>query len=295
MSITSASDGAVNVTAEATAAQAAGTLAATQATDETIVIQGSVGTAEINVAAGQSQADVEAAINAVSEQTGVQASGGAITSLDVGSDATVSITGNLSGISEGYTAGSDIQGTINGADAQGSGNTLSSASSSFTGSVTIAQGSGAGTYSADVTGGGMEFQLGGNAGESVRIGLRGANSFDLGSSSGVGSLRDLLSGGSASLAENPSAAVEIIDSAIAEVSGQRAELGAFQSNTLESNISSLRTDIVNTTDSESRIRDTDFAATIMEYIQSQLREKSTISMGVQANTNAKNVLSLLGS
>ncbi len=297
MDITSAIDGTVNidVTAEATAAQADGTLADNQATDETIVIQGALGTAELQVSAGQSQADIEAAINALSDQTGVQSSSGVISSVEVGSEASVSITGNLTGITEGETIGTDIEGTINGASAQGSGNSLTSASSSFTGTITMAQGSGTGDFSAEVTGGGMQFQLGANSGESVRVGLNSAHTSSLGSSSGVGSMRDLLSGGSASLSQNPSAAIDIIDAAIAEVSSQRADLGAFTSNTLESNISSLSTDIVNTTDSESRIRDTDFAKSIMDYLQSQLQEKSTISMGVQANTNAKNILSLLGS
>ena len=53
------------------------------------------------------------------------------------------------------------------------------------------------------------------------------------------SISDMLSGGWASLGEDPAKALEIIDQAIEDVSELRSNIGAFQANMLETNANSL--------------------------------------------------------
>ena len=75
-----------------------------------------------------------------------------------------------------------------------------------------------------------------------------------------GTLNDLASGGAASLANDPTKAASIIDEASSQVTSLRGQLGAFQSSTLNSNISSLDAAVQNLTSAQSSIQDTDFAA-----------------------------------
>ena len=53
---------------------------------------------------------------------------------------------------------------------------------------------------------------------------------------------------------------EILDNAILEVSKMRGRLGAFERNTIQTNIRSLQVGLENITASESKIRDADFAS-----------------------------------
>jgi flagellin-like hook-associated protein FlgL len=76
----------ITVTAAATQASATGTIAAApQVGDVTFRVQGNIGSQDITLAAGATQADVVAAINAVKDFTGVEATaGGQIVSSKVG-------------------------------------------------------------------------------------------------------------------------------------------------------------------------------------------------------------------
>ena len=83
---------------------------------------------------------------------------------------------------------------------------------------------------------------------------------------GVGS-SDLFTNLSQITTANGSEALKVIDAAINDVSSLRGRLGAFQSNTLESNANNLKTTLENTTAAESVIRDTDFASEIAQLHQ----------------------------
>jgi flagellin len=85
----------------------------------------------------------------------------------------------------------------------------------------------------------------------------------------------------------------IIDAAIAKVSTQRGDLGAFQSNTLESTAANLRTTLENTTAAESVIRDTDFAAETANFSKSQVLMQVGTTVLQNSNQTAQLVLSLL--
>jgi len=98
----------------------------------------------------------------------------------------------------------------------------------------------------------------------------------------------------ASLATDPLLALEIIDATIDDVSAQRALLGAFQKNTLETNINSLRVAIENITATESSVRDANIAQETTEFTKNQILLQAGTAMLAQANVASQNVLQLLG-
>jgi hypothetical protein len=85
----------------------------------------------------------------------------------------------------------------------------------------------------------------------------------------------------------------IIEQAITQVSQLRGRLGAFERNTLETNVRSLQTSLENSTAAESRIRDADFAEEISKLTRAQVLTSVGTSVLSQANNSAANVLSLL--
>jgi flagellin len=88
-------------------------------------------------------------------------------------------------------------------------------------------------------------------------------------------------------------AMKAVQDAIEKVSTQRSELGAIQ-NRLEHTIANLDTTSENTSAAESRIRDTDMAATMVEYSKNNILAQAGQSMLAQANQSNQGVLSLLG-
>ncbi len=89
-------------------------------------------------------------------------------------------------------------------------------------------------------------------------------------------------------------AIETVDRAIESVSSQRAQFGASQ-NRLESTISNLSSARVNIADSNSRIRDADFAKEASDLMLAQIKEKASIAMLAQSNKLSRNsAITLLG-
>src|SRR2546428_2166183 len=83
-----------------------------------------------------------------------------------------------------------------------------------------------------------------------------------------------------------------IDTAIASVSAQRTNLGAVQ-NRLEHTMNSLSTYQENLVASESRIKDVDMAAEMVEFTKLQVLQSAGTSVLAQANQSSNGVLSLL--
>ncbi len=88
------------------------------------------------------------------------------------------------------------------------------------------------------------------------------------------------------------AAIEAIDTAIGTVSTARGTLGAVQ-NRLESTINNLSVTTENLSASESRIRDTDMAAEMVNFTKAQILQQAGTAMLGQANAIPQSVLSLL--
>ncbi len=87
--------------------------------------------------------------------------------------------------------------------------------------------------------------------------------------------------------------ITAIQDAINQVSSQRSALGAIQ-NRLEHTIANLDNVAENTQAAESRIRDLDMAAEMVEYSKNNILAQAGQSMLAQANQSTQGVLSLLG-
>ncbi|MDD4527238.1 MAG: flagellin [Candidatus Margulisbacteria bacterium] len=107
-------------------------------------------------------------------------------------------------------------------------------------------------------------------------------------------LNAIISNATYNLSDNAEAAVAIIDSAITDVSSERSQLGSFQKFTLETTINNLGVTKENLTASESRIRDVDMAAEMMNFMKNQILVQAGTAMLAQANQVPTSVLQLLG-
>jgi flagellin len=93
--------------------------------------------------------------------------------------------------------------------------------------------------------------------------------------------------------ENAQNNLEIIDSALQNLTENRSELGAMQ-NRLQSTIENLRIYDENLSISKSRIRDTDFADATAQLTKDNILSQATTSVLSQANSNATLALRLVG-
>jgi len=260
---------------------------------------------------------IVAAINARTDITGVEASatgagvgsnsGLVIRSIDYGSDAFVSVqalpssngtfvTQDAAAAATQRDAGGDVVATINGAQIVGSGQTLTVKSSILDMKLKLAASFGTGDSDTFyITGGGAMFQLGPhiNSGEQVNIGIQSVIASRLGSTEN-GFLNEVANSGAYSLVGgNAASASIIIEEAISQISTLRGRLGAFERNTLDTNMNSLRITLENVTSSESAIRDADFAAETAALTRSQILVSAGTSILALANQTPQSVLALL--
>jgi flagellin len=87
-------------------------------------------------------------------------------------------------------------------------------------------------------------------------------------------------------------ALDNVDAAIKTVSDVRATLGAYQ-NRFEHTINNLNVAVENLSASESRIRDTDMAAEMVNFTRAQILSQAGTAMLAQANQAPQGVLRLL--
>ena len=92
--------------------------------------------------------------------------------------------------------------------------------------------------------------------------------------------------------EDANKAIGTIDEALTKINKQRADLGGYQ-NRMEYAVKGLDVSAENLQASESRIRDTDMAAQMVEFTKNQVLTQAGTAMLAQANTQSQNVLSLL--
>lgn len=97
---------------------------------------------------------------------------------------------------------------------------------------------------------------------------------------------------SISTPEKSNMAIGIIDQALMKVSKQRADLGAYQ-NRLMHTTKSLMVGAENLQAAESRIRDTDMAREMSEFVKNQILTQAATSMLAQANQKPQLMLQLL--
>lgn len=92
--------------------------------------------------------------------------------------------------------------------------------------------------------------------------------------------------------DTATASIDIVGAAIMRVSEMRSYFGAIQ-NRLEHSVKNVDNIVENTTAAESRIRDTDMAATMVDFSKNNILQQAGQSMLAQANTDTQSVLSLL--
>jgi flagellin len=96
-----------------------------------------------------------------------------------------------------------------------------------------------------------------------------------------------------SSAESANRTIGMVDEALMSVSQQRADLGAYQ-NRLEYAMQGLDVGAENLAAAESRIRDTDMAAQMVDFTRDQILMQASTAMLAQANLTPQSVLQLLG-
>jgi flagellin len=285
----------------------------------TIRVTGALGSRELSFTAAATAAEVDAAINAIAEETGVYISAASTASSEkFGSDEFINIellAGTVGALAAGSNTdlGTDSVVTIDGQSFTGKGRHFSvhtgNIDADFDVSDTAAAGA-LGTPSITVSASGVSFQVNETASPTDRInlGIRDISATRLGfdtktdvlatASAGStiiegGFLASLTTGGANDLVNNPGNALKIIDAAATVITGLRGFLGAIQSFNLEPNLNNLEVSIENITAAESSIRDLDFAAETAEFTRTQVLFQSGIAVLGSANLIPQTVLTLL--
>ena len=295
------------------------------AANETLTVNGALGSSAIAVNAGASAKEVADQVNAVIGDTGVSASArtelditfGAIGAyvLEVTSDnttpTTISFTlsatagtDELSAVVNAFNEQSSKTGVTAQVNAGGTGVTLTNATGN---SITLGNPAGntnAGAITVGTVGPDTIAQTAGTTGDASYI--TGQVTFDSdksysASSSTAGSTLTLATEAAAlqqvssldvTTVSNANLAIAIVDAALNTVNGQRAQFGALQSR-FESTIANLATNSENLSAARSRIRDADFAAETAELTRAQILQQAGLAMLSQANVLPQNALALL--
>jgi flagellin len=156
--------------------------------------------------------------------------------------------------------------------------------------------SGSDTIRTSSSGGALSLQIGANNANSFSVSIADAESTSLGTLSYSGGGTSLSSAigtfhGAQSIT-NAQSLLTAIDNAITDVSGVRGDLGAAQ-NRLEHTIANLGVSQENLTASESRIRDVDMAAEMVNFTKTGILQQAGQSILSQANSAPQNILQLL--
>jgi flagellin len=272
---------------------------------------GNAGTELHTFAASSTNSSIAAAINSLSEATGVTASSSAdkidFKSSSYGAAQFVSVraisgTFAVSGTS-GKANGKDAVVKVNGAAAEVNGVNVSYRSNDLDVEFDLSTKTSAGvlglnngkTKAIGITGGGATFALGSkvNTTERASIGIGSVSTGSLGDGT-LGYLSTLASGGANSLdSGHLVTSQKILDKAIKQVSQLRGRLGAFQKFTIGSTVNSLGVALENASSAESAIRDTDFAEETSQLTRSQILSQAATTVLAQANSAPQAALSLL--
>lgn len=282
------------------------------ANNVTIEIAGDQGVNTLTFTQGTRASAVAYAINQIADTTGVSAallnpandaSGITFYSTDYGSKGFVSVTAqsgaftttDSAGNDKSRTTGRDAVATVNGALTVGDGLHIKMNNASLDMEFDLSKTMGTGQSSFAITGGGSLFQLGPqvSSNQQVNIGIQSVAASKLGNDA-VGFLNDIMTGGGSTIIAGQSrAASQIIEAAISQVAVLRGRLGAFEQNTLQTNMNSLNVALENVTASESSIRDADFAAETSNLTRAQILTQAGTSVLATANSSPQNVLKLL--
>jgi flagellin len=151
------------------------------------------------------------------------------------------------------------------------------------------------TVITSASGGPASLQIGANANETMAVTINNSQATAIGAGGGYANLDQVAStlGTSgtltSSVAEN---LIQSVDQAISDVSTNRSQLGAYQ-NRLEHTIANLGVTQENMTAAESRIRDVDMAAEMVNFTKTGILQQAGQAILAQANQAPAGVLTLL--
>lgn len=142
-----------------------------------------------------------------------------------------------------------------------------------------------GTFARKSRTGSIFFHVGANSNQRIRAFIATMSSTAMNLRAGT-AIRSISTVGSANQM------IGFVDSALDRLNRQRAELGAYY-NRMENTIHALSLSHENMMAADSRIRDTDMAAEMVEFTKNQILVQSGISMLAQANSKPKLIMQLL--
>ncbi|WP_296510452.1 flagellin [Rhodoferax sp.] len=289
---------------------------------QTLTLNGNGATASVSVAVNESAKSIAGKVNTNTASTGITATAkttatltgvtaGAISFTLQGANttavaitATVSDATDLSAIAKAVNAQSSLTNITATSDKAGKlvltdldGNDIKIVSTQAaatdgvgtalvqgsTGPVTAALGTAAATI-----GGGLTFD--GKSGFSIVT--TETTGFTLMTATANGSALSTVAALKVSTVDGANSALKVVDAALAQISDQRAALGAVQ-NRFESTVTNLQTSSENLSASRSRIQDADFAAETANLSRSQILQQAGTAMVAQANQLPQGVLALL--
>ena len=134
----------------------------------------------------------------------------------------------------------------------------------------------------------MQFHVGANVDQNVRVYIGTMTATALGLKNANGDNEQI----SIATPDLANATLGAVDSALLRVTKQRADLGAYQ-NRFEMASKGVNVAAENMQAAESRIRDTEMAAEIVDYTKNSILTQSGTAMLAQANSQTQNVLALL--
>lgn len=278
----------------------------------TLEVAGKDGVQVLQFTSGTKSSAIAYAVNRISDSTGIKAKyinasnpdlGITFESSGYGTKSFVAVKAksgafnvtDTSGATVQRSTGADATATVNGAVTTSDGLKLTLNNNSLHLNLTLDKTVGIGQTSFSITGGGATFQLGPkvSTNQQVNIGLQSIAATNLGDAN-TGFLSDLVTGGSAAItAGEAQDASTIIEKSISQIAILRGRLGAFEKNTLQTNINSLGVALENVTASESSIRDADFATETSNLTRAQILTQAGTSVLSTANSTPQQVLSLL--
>ena len=212
---------------------------------------------------------------------------------------TAGLFSSQSNIPDWIQNGIDVQGEIAGEESVGRGQLLTGAAGAgvaegirirYTGEK-APEGQVAGTVTFMQNS--LEFHIGHNVHHRTKVSFNSVKAATLGT--GIDNQSSFSSLADISVMDGQKAmdAMQIIDRAIEEVAANRGRMGAFQKNTLESNLNFLRIAHENNLSSESVIRDADMATEMANFTRNQILMESSVAMLAQANQAPMAMLQLL--
>ncbi|TVR86450.1 MAG: flagellin [Spirochaetaceae bacterium] len=147
-----------------------------------------------------------------------------------------------------------------------------------------------GAFAVDSEGGRiMQFQVGANMDQNERVFIGTMTAAALGLSDAQGENGII----SISTPDFANQAIGTIDTALRQVSQQRADLGAYQ-NRFEMAARGVAIASENLAAAESQIRDSNIASEMVDFVRNQILTQSNTAMLAQANLQSQAVLQLLG-